>query len=584
SLFLRGDYDINADWRYFLDTRVSRVESFGRFAPVPSSPWPGGLPLLEAGSPNHPATSPANGGLNTFWADYQDVSTEDLYLAHRFVGLGPRDTFTDMNDYVLDMGVETSLFGIDWSAGVRSVESKYFELGRNYVVAEIAQQFIDDGSYNIYDPYGVDESVASSIAATTNREAMFYEKSVYLDGRMQWLALPGGDASLAFGGEYREVDYTDTYDSLSEGGQIVGSAGNSAGGGRNVKSFFGEAMLPVLDDLDLNVALRYDDYSDAGDTLGARVAARYALMDSLSVRGSFSQAGHAPTLDTITQSPAFSSVSVVIPWIGIGPPAPNPVVVDSYSISNPDLESEESDILSIGVVFEPFAWLSGSLDYVSTEIDGRITAISAQQIVNCLAGASTRCPEDISFLDASGPQPQPRNGVGAAYADNSNPFSILFIQTGFVNSGSLEQEGLDLRLDARFDLGVGVIRHELMLSQLLSYTVDGGADVAGSYGLPERRINLRNSYDFANFSASWNLNYIGPQDETRFGGNAGVDSWLTHDIQVAYALPWDGRVALGVINMTDEDPPLDAGEGRGYNFSLFNGYGRLPYLRYTQSF
>lgn len=44
--------------------------------------------------------------------------------------------------------------------------------------------------------------------------------------------LGGGDVSIYVGAEFRRENYRDQYDSLSEAGQIIGSAGNSAGGTR----------------------------------------------------------------------------------------------------------------------------------------------------------------------------------------------------------------------------------------------------------------------------------------------------------------------------------------------------------------
>ena len=65
----------------------------------------------------------------------------------------------------------------------------------------------------------------------------------------------------------------------------------------------------------------------------------------------------------------------------------------------------------------------------------------------------------------------------------------------------------------------------------------------------------------------------------------GLSSWTTHDLfQANYFTPWDGRITLGVTNLADKDPVLDAGELRGFNFNLYNAYGRVPYVRYTQNF
>ena len=55
--------------------------------------------------------------------------------------------------------------------------------------------------------------------------------------------------------------YSADYDKHSEGGWVGGSAGNSGAGYRDVGSFFGELLLPVMDDLEVTASFRQDEYS-----------------------------------------------------------------------------------------------------------------------------------------------------------------------------------------------------------------------------------------------------------------------------------------------------------------------------------
>jgi iron complex outermembrane receptor protein len=43
---------------------------------------------------------------------------------------------------------------------------------------------------------------------------------------------------------------------------------------------------------------------------------------------------------------------------------------------------------------------------------------------------------------------------------------------------------------------------------------------------------------------------------------------------------------VGVQNVADKDPVVDPFDptGRGFDFSLYDGYGRVPYIRYKQTF
>jgi iron complex outermembrane receptor protein len=68
--------------------------------------------------------------------------------------------------------------------------------------------------------------------------------------------------------------------------------------------------------------------------------------------------------------------------------------------------------------------------------------------------------------------------------------------------------------------------------------------------------------------------------------NAHVPTWVTHDVQLTWKSPWGGSVIVGARNVMDKDPPLFIGNigSRDYDFNLYDGYGRTPYIRYQQTF
>src|SRR3546814_8191940 len=85
----------------------------------------------------------------------------------------------------------------------------------------------------------------------------------------------GGSAGLVVGGEFRKEDFADTYDSLSSAGVILGSAGASSGGGREVSSIYAEMLLPFTSTLEADIAGRYEKYSDYGNNFAPKVALRW---------------------------------------------------------------------------------------------------------------------------------------------------------------------------------------------------------------------------------------------------------------------------------------------------------------------
>lgn len=587
SLFSRARYDINADWSVYMNTGISRVRSFGRYAPVPSSPWlVGGFGaiVLPIGSPNHPATPPEAGGLNPNWQDYSGVADELLLLRHRFAANGPRDTSTDAQVYDIDVGAQGRIGQVDLDFGVRRTESQYNELGRNYIVSALAQPAFDSGAYNIYDPFGVDQEVLQSFTSTINRDARYVSRQAYATGSMDLFDMAAGPVGLAFGYEYRDENYKDIFDDLQANGNITGSAGNSAFGERDSWAVFGEAVFPLLDTLELNLAARYDDYSDFGDSFSPKVALRYQPFDELTVRASWGQGFRAPPLDILSAQPSFSADSVVDEptCVAFGQDPGCQTQITGFVIANPDLQAEDSEQFSLGVAFEPLDWLNGSVDFWNIEIDGRVAGIGAQTIINCLNGTTTNCPPGLTNLDPTATPPIPGAGLGVARGQAGE---IIYLQRGFASLGTIETRGFDLNLRTNFDFGnAGRLTNELQAGYTWRYEVDSGDNIAGEQGLPRWRAVLSNVYAFGDFTFAYNLNYIGSQSDSLASADVGLSSWTTHDLQANYFTPWDGRITLGVTNLADKDPVLDPGEGRGFNFSLYNGYGRVPYVRYTQNF
>ncbi|MEN1727515.1 MAG: TonB-dependent receptor [Pseudomonadota bacterium] len=588
SLFARSRYDINSDWSLYGNFGLSRVLSFGRYAPVPSSPWlVGGFGaiVLSPGLPNHPATPPSAGGLNPLWEAYQDVANDTVLLTHRFAANGPRDTSTDAQVYDIDVGVQGRIADFDVDAGVRRTESQYTEIGRNYIVSALAQPQFDSGAYNIYDPFNVPQDVLQSFTATIGRDARYVSRQAYAQVSTDLFDMAAGPVGFAFGAEYRDEDYKDIYDDLQANGNITGSAGNSAFGDRDQWAVFAEAAIPVTDQLEFNVALRHDDYSDFGTATSPKISFRYQPFDELTIRGSWGEGFRAPPLEILSAQPSFSADSVVdaatATAFGVDPT--EAVQITTFVIANPNLDAEESEQFSFGVAFEPLDWLNGSIDFWNIEIDGRVAAIGSQTVINCLAGTQQNCPPGLSVFPAGSSGPDASLGLGLLRSADSG--QILFAQRGFASLGTIETQGVDINLRTNFDLGEwGRINNELQAGYTDEFITDDGNNVAGDANLPEWRAVLSNTWSYGDFTFAWNMNYIGDQDTSLADPDVGLGSWITHDLQLNYFTPWDGRITIGATNIADKDPILDEGEGRGFNFSLYNGYGRVPYIRYQQNF
>lgn len=616
SVFARGDYEINDDWLFYFDVNSTEVKSFGRYAPLPSSPWvsPGYI-RIPAGSPNHPATSPENGGLNPHYQPgdyYSQYADDDLYLTHRFAALGTRDGNTTVTTRNVGAGFQGVVGKVDLDFGARYTQSRGFDKGDNYVVATLAQPFISSGEYNIYDPWAGDPA-SLGFTTTILRDYKTELKEVYGSGAFDLFSMGGGTAAAVIGAEYREELYEDNYDMLSEAGVVSGSAGNSAGGSRDLKAAFFEVLLPVTSTFEVNIAGRYDEYSDYGSDFSPKLSLRWQPLENLTLRGSYGEGFRAPSMDILTAKASFSAdatndEATCIMLTG------NPVCntqINTWRIANPNLGSETSKQYTFGAVWDATDWLNLSLDYYNIEIDNRIAFVGASTIISCLRGTTTFCPPGLSFFPEGTRNNVPDESLGLGVELDPATGGIRVAQTGYANLGTVNTDGVDFRIETRFDLGnFGTLRNRFAASYMIDQHVNEGDNYVGQPEAPRIRGGLQNIWAIGDFDVNWNIDYIhrtqsyiyrtwisrvvnngytgSLADLTDGLGTKHIPSMVTHNVQVSYKAPWDATITLGVNNLLDRDPSMDpyyAHFGQGDPLvDLYSVLGRVPYFRYTQRF
>jgi iron complex outermembrane receptor protein len=221
------------------------------------------------------------------------------------------------------------------------------------------------------------------------------------------------------------------------------------------------------------------------------------------------------------------------------------------------------------MAWAPTDWFNMTMDFYDIEISNRIRSFSSQSLINS--------------INAGDPVP-----AGLGVVRNPNNGAIVNITRGFGNEGDLATSGFDINAKFSFEVGSGRLSSNFQYSHIMDYTIDGGRERVEDPGLPEYRAVLSNLYEMGDFSFAWNTNAIGEQcdDLACPAGDVGVPTWVTNDVQVNYFTPWDGKVTIGARNVTDKLPPIGVGGvgSRDYDFGLYDGYGRIVYARYTQTF
>ena len=192
-----------------------------------------------------------------------------------------------------------------------------------------------------------------------------------------------------------------------------GLAGSGAvrEGDRDIWAVALEMNFPILKNLEIGAAIRYDDYSDFGGTTNPKVSFRYTPVDVLLMRASYNTGFAAPTLTASTRrtrrpSRQRATTTRVLCPNGVpnsrSAPCRRATAASSSSSctgGNADLKPEKSDAWTVGFVLQPTPEISFGLDYWNYYIKDSISAIGDQSIfadpakyanlfVRCSAGSA----------------------------------------------------------------------------------------------------------------------------------------------------------------------------------------------------
>lgn len=583
STFLDASFEINENHTVYLENRFSRIESFGRYAPAvgfffvdEGQRLANGLtPIL---TPAQVIASDAGGN-----GDGILDPGEGFFAFHRFVGHGPRDDNTNRDELDTVLGIEGTLFdgNVTYDAFIRHYQYNADELGETYVLNSVIRDLAASGAYDVVNPAAASNAQAVALSSADlfrDISTDFDQAGFSLTGDLGSRAeLPGGSIGWAVGFETAKESYQDLYDSGREAGNVIGSAGNSAAGDRKRSAVFAEANFPILENLEVNAAVRYDDYDDFGDATSPSISVRYEPLDWLVLRASYNEGFKAPDLTDLFSSLSQSFDNVTdFPRCaaqGLAPVDCPTFQVENFTGGNPDLQAEEAESLNFGVIVTPFDGFKFSFDYFTVETTDRAEDLQLSTLVN---------------LSVNGSLP-PGTAVNRGPTVNGVPGAIINITNVVANAAKLDISGWDLRAEYDRELPFGLFYGRLEWSHVEEYDFQaepGGpsTDFMGTDGFPEDRMSavLRLTRD--NLVFNYAINFIGEHGERPLND---YDSWTNHDISIEWRTPVEGLSAtVGVQNLTDEEPVIDSIGGYDDNVTgvLYDLAGRRTFARLKYSF
>ena len=335
-----------------------------------------------------------------------NVPDEGLALvinSYSAVDAGTRTVNVDNEQTRLLVGAKGDAFGWDWDSAILYNEAIVTDSADGYD-SRLYQQAINRTDASAYNPFcgGIPGTPSVGGPSCNSQETIHSFRITQVRENKTTLALAdfkvskpdlfsiwAGDIGVAGGIEFRRETYHDDRDPHQDGSlpyydQITGNLVSASSlmthspspdvkGSRNVSSAYFEVAVPLVSPemnipfvqaLDLQAAARYEDYSDVGSVSKPKVSASWDVIDGLRFRGSWSEGFKAPNLEVVN-TPLLERVNGYPDYIqcqaalsqgritDFSQCATLSVTVASLRSGNSDLEPEESESSSYGVVFEP---------------------------------------------------------------------------------------------------------------------------------------------------------------------------------------------------------------------------------------
>ena len=580
SFLYTGNYEVSDDIRAYADINGQNSKTIVRGAASPSF----NELFMSGDNVNHPfANNPSH-----------EFFEEDLTMRRRMVDIGNREKQVSSNYYRGVIGLEGDIGDWNWDAAYSYIKSESVERGVDgFPNSRRTQESIDNESWNPFEPSTNNQEVLDYIETTTARYGKSTNKSFDFTVSGPVMEMASGDLMLAVGAEYREETISDNPDDQFLRGDIFGTEATQANGSRDNTSVYAELSVPVLEELEVQLAVRHEDYSDFGTTTDPKIAFIWTLSDEVSVRGSFGTAFRAPSLHQVglgnTQESPGLIDSVRCEAVGndVGIASCDPFEYTAILSGNPDLGPEESESYNLGLIYQITNDLDLSLDFYNYDIENIITK-------------DTQFKMTTFGNDSSVVQRYPSAIAG-------DPGEVIQIFDQYENIGNVETSGLDFDIGYKIDSSAGEFKFSYSVNYVLKYedtrptaNADGSQGVRrldtqeGDFEQPELRWNFSTSWVQGDWNANLAVNYIGEfkQDsavrtqvvsDTETVILADVDSMVTVDTVINYIGLEDTVLTLGATNLLNEEPPFSYHSWEGYS-NVHNNQGRFVYLKASYTF
>jgi iron complex outermembrane receptor protein len=441
NFFGAARYQINNDWQAYLTGLYAHSDNDYVIQPVPLSdqistvisPTGAATILLPPTSPFYPTAAAIAAGVNG----------QPLNVRWRCYPCGFRDQEDISEAYQVVAGVKGSQWNWDFDGSFQYSQNTLDDkLNNGFPLYTKILSLLNSGSINVLTA-NVPADQAAAVAATdffgTAATAKLKSYGIDLKGSSEIYQLPAGPLAVALGAQTVHTALTQDFAPSLQVGDVsgFGGAAQNINATRNQWAIFGEVNVPIVKNLEGDVQVRYDHYSDFGSTTNPKVSLRWQPYNSLLLRASYGTGFLAPTLYELFTpqvqniTPAGSSDPLRCP----DPNGPN-------SGSNPDCNTQFPDLLGgnpklqpqtssqwqVGGIFEPTPGVSFGLDYFQLLLSN---LVSSGVPLNVILNPNTAA--QYAYLVTR-----------AATCDGGPPCPITSINQLNTNFGKIRIQGFDI--------------------------------------------------------------------------------------------------------------------------------------------
>ena len=325
----------------------------------------------------------------------------------------------------------------------------------------------------------------------------------------------------------------------------------------------------------MQLALRYEDYDDFGDTTNGKLAMRYQINDTVALRGAYSTGFRVPTAGQANLRNTTTEFNMgMLADVGTLPPTVFNNMLEyrdgnSHSTVQPTaLTPEESTNLTVGAVIEAGP-VDITIDYYDIEIEDRITLTSRFALTNSAVGSAGT--DMVTGAACAGNMCAVQRLVAAGVAGAENFSSVRF----FSNEQTVEASGIDLVVTWPFDLGAGASTltavanfSDVELGKFNSTYTNANRVRQIEEGRPENRLvltwtHLQGPWRFMARTRYYGEYYDAPTNDPSVAYVPGAEALF--DFEFGYDITSEFNLTLGAQNVFDTYPDKNSNPDSGGN-------------------